>query len=308
MPPANSPSNDGEVAGCSSDQISPPSDAPDDHDDTIAGNLELVHLSDSEIAEIVIHIEGEDAILVGGQALNIWAEWLYDRVPDALSAYAPYTSKDLDYFGSQYVATEFARRIDGKVNLVGFDTHSVSTATVTFWRNGRLIVVDFLGSLRGVPVGKIAQGSVEVPLSVNGEDAPAVVANVLHPVLVLQSRIGNVAGLGRRDTGTIRQLHAAFIIAQEYILSRLEDGGEDAIDDAQQSVRDICDLVRTSFADAVFEEYGLDAISVLRTVANHPGWHPLFNERQVLGAIERLHADRERRLSERARRLARRGS
>lgn len=272
------------------------------HPAAAPAELEMRHLSAEEIIEIVIAIGEEEVILVGGQALNVWAEWTLPRAPEELQEFAPYTSKDIDYRGNAAAAAEFADRMGGICWCPDMDTHTVNAATVTFERNGRVIVVDFLKTLAGVPDQKLKNGVVEVPLSVHGEDAPPILMNVLHPILVLQSRIGNVARLGRRDPGSLRQLRAALVIAREYVLSQLE-AEEDGIKDAQKTVTDIHDIIASTEADQVFEEFNVDPVAILRAVANHPAWHPKFNEHQVVGRAESLTRARAHRLQERRRRL-----
>ncbi|WP_310490315.1 hypothetical protein [Chamaesiphon sp. VAR_69_metabat_338] len=44
-----------------------------------------------------------DLILVGGQAINIWASYYADRVP-ALMDYIPFSSADLDFYGGKVEA------------------------------------------------------------------------------------------------------------------------------------------------------------------------------------------------------------
>lgn len=45
-----------------------------------------------------IDLEKLDLILVGGQAINIWASYYVDRVP-ALTEYLPFASADLNFYG-----------------------------------------------------------------------------------------------------------------------------------------------------------------------------------------------------------------
>jgi hypothetical protein len=56
--------------------------------------------------------EDQDTFIVGGQALNIWAEY-YAGSANELNAYRPFTSKDIDYFGYRAAAERLAARIGG---------------------------------------------------------------------------------------------------------------------------------------------------------------------------------------------------
>ena len=55
----------------------------------------------SEVIEITSKFEADDnAFLIGGQATNFWA-WLYQDKEPALKLKGPFTSEDIDYFGTQ---------------------------------------------------------------------------------------------------------------------------------------------------------------------------------------------------------------
>jgi hypothetical protein len=49
----------------------------------------------------------DNAFIVGGQALNLWAERYAATRADLLS-FGPFTSKDLDYFGHRAAAEKLA--------------------------------------------------------------------------------------------------------------------------------------------------------------------------------------------------------
>ena len=88
------------------------------------------------------------------------------------------------------------------------DAGTVNAATVTYERNGRMIVVDFLDGLSGVSRDQIEGGGM-VPLGLLLRGTPTAV-NVLHPLLVLKSKISNVVGpLRRLDDGSLNQMRAA---------------------------------------------------------------------------------------------------
>jgi hypothetical protein len=69
------------------------------------------------------------AFLVGGQALNIWAE-RYSHCTE-LAEYGPFTSKDIDYFGYQQAAQKLAKAIGGKMRTPSADDMTPHSALVT---------------------------------------------------------------------------------------------------------------------------------------------------------------------------------
>ena len=81
-------------------------------------------------------------MLVGGQALNYWAETL--GIADARSTgiYGPATSEDIDIMGSVKAVRAFAQAVGGKPHIAGFDdSHSPNSGVVT---QGEAHSVDFL--------------------------------------------------------------------------------------------------------------------------------------------------------------------
>ena len=58
-----------------------------------------------------------DIVLIGGQALNFWAE-RYGSVSE-LARGAPYTSKDIDFYGQQEHVTRCAQMLGGEAVLYG---------------------------------------------------------------------------------------------------------------------------------------------------------------------------------------------
>lgn len=58
-----------------------------------------------------------DIVLIGGQALNFWAE-RYSSAPE-LARGAPYTSKDIDFYGQQEHVTRCAQVLGGEAVLYG---------------------------------------------------------------------------------------------------------------------------------------------------------------------------------------------
>jgi len=55
---------------------------------------------------IQISIGGRLPLVVGGHAVNIWALSYLDRIGNDLAAFQPFTSKDLDLFGTHGPASD----------------------------------------------------------------------------------------------------------------------------------------------------------------------------------------------------------
>lgn len=166
----------------------------------------------------VLRLE-DDAFIVGGQALNLWAE-RYFAVDSSLAEYAPYTSKDLDYFGHREAAQKLADALDGKAIFPHPDDHTPNSALVRATVLGQEIEVDFLSHVLGVRALELERLAVE--LSVPLRDGGTLEIPVMHPLHCLQSRVANVIKLDRRDDVALRQLAASPIVLRGYISEMLD--------------------------------------------------------------------------------------
>ncbi|KIU25994.1 hypothetical protein SR41_16570 [Sphingomonas melonis] len=165
----------------------------------------------------------DNAFIVGGQALNLWAE-RYSHVAQ-LADYGPYTSKDLDYFGHREAAQKLADALGGTVSIPKTDDHTPQTAIVTATIHGETVEIDFLYHVKGVNPQSLQKQAVQLVLSVRvGEGTGTLYVPIMHPLHCMQSRLANVVDLGRRTDLAKRQLEASSVVLAEYLSERLRDG------------------------------------------------------------------------------------
>lgn len=140
-------------------------------------------------------------VLVGGQALNFWAEALGIADARSAGAFGPALSEDIDFLGPPTAALAFAEATGGNVKLPGFDdAGSPNTGLVTLDVDGELHIVDFLGGLQGFSFRELEElRRFALPVGRFAEGLPPML--VMHPVHCLQSQLENVYGraLNRRD-------------------------------------------------------------------------------------------------------------
>ncbi len=165
----------------------------------------------------------DNAFIVGGQALNLWAERYSPGRPELIS-FGPFTSKDLDYFGHRVAAEKLAAALGGQVHIPGPDDHTPNSAVVSATVDGIAIEIDFLSDIIGVGAKALTHDAVELIVPIRGDGVDVLEIPVMHPLHCLQSRVANVVSLGRRDDVALRQLAAAPIVLQAYIDEMLETG------------------------------------------------------------------------------------
>lgn len=139
-------------------------------------------------------------VLVGGQALNFWAEALDIANDKSQGPYGPAVSGDIDFLGSATAALAFGEAAGGRVKIAGMDdAHSPNTALVILDIEGEQHVIDFLGGMKGFShqeLERVKRSAMPVGL-VPGRHQPIL---VMHPVHCLESQMENIYGhqLNRR--------------------------------------------------------------------------------------------------------------
>lgn len=159
-------------------------------------------LSIDDVAEIIEHIPDlKDIILIGGQALNYWAEILGLADAKSTGAYGPATSKDIDFLGSIAAVRAFAAGVQGELSIAGWDdSFSPNSGVVAFDFHGETREIDFLANMDGfttVELSTVRKWAQRVQLR---ESLTASLA-VMHPMHCLQAQLENIYGtLDRRGS------------------------------------------------------------------------------------------------------------
>lgn len=181
-------------------------------------------LSYEQTAQVLARLADleHEIVLVGGQAVNFWANYYEKRAPE-LAEGAPYTSKDIDFVGKHDAVEECAARLGGTARLATIDDmNTPSTGVVLFVdENKHTRQIDFLDAVAGVK--KTVETSIGAEV-LDGVGRPIAAFRVMHPVLCLFSRAHNVAYLPGYNTAHARnQLRAAIICARQFIRDMVQD-------------------------------------------------------------------------------------
>jgi hypothetical protein len=199
----------------------------------------------------------ERAVLVGGQAVNVWSElYLSQGRADELIPDAPFVSKDVDFCATRATVQIFAARLpSGSARFATLDDATPQLGLVQFTDDaGHLRQLDFLNAPFGMESKAITRASV--PLDVLDEQGRPTGHRfrVMHPVHCLESRVHNVVGLADAyDTAHgRRQLRAAVVCAREAMRDILDTPGSDEFD----PVRAVLDLNERLFHLCIRDRHG----------------------------------------------------
>lgn len=169
----------------------------------------------------------EPIVLIGGQAVNFWAEHYLAHVPE-LATRAPYASKDIDFCAAPAAVVACATRLGGKAFLAGLADRRTAqglehmgtpnTGKVTFVDDDGIVrEIDFLQQPAGLTWTDTLETSFPATI-LDQDQRPIASFRVMHPVLSLESRAYNVAYLPGYQTDHARdQLRAAIVCAREFV-------------------------------------------------------------------------------------------
>jgi hypothetical protein len=159
-------------------------------------------LSIEDVAEIIERVPDlNEIILIGGQALNYWAETLGLADAKSTGRYGAATSKDIDFLGSVAAVRSFAKAVNGRAHVAGMDdAFSPNSGVVAFDFHGEIQEIDFLANMAGFTSDELAtvhKWARTVPL----RETSTSTLSVMHPMHCLQAQLENIYGtLNRRGS------------------------------------------------------------------------------------------------------------
>jgi len=209
----------------------------------------------AELRRVILLSANEDTVIVGGMAVSLLAE-VY-----GVSSETPCMTTDGDYLGGTLALEESERKLAGftvRKYLATLDDQATPNSgrlAVEIGPDVEPIGLDFLFRIDGMSTDEVEQKAVSV--EVDGKPV-----RVMHPVLLLESKIGNLAMYpAKRNVAGINQALLAIRIAEAYLEQCLRQ------DDAQRPVLVVVErLARFAQREAacyVYKAFGLDVMDAV---------------------------------------------
>jgi hypothetical protein len=175
----------------------------------------MTKLTPKNLCEILrqLHSAQLDVVLVGGQAVNFWAELYYPKIPD-LNQYLPFASEDLDFYGGRLEALSCHKILGGEVFLNKDFDPSPNTGVVLVDFLQQKLRIDFLGTIYGVSEAEIYDTAI--PFLGKGE-LEGIDFKILHPILCLEGKLHclrHLSQVGRQD---LKHVKMSLLCLQEYL-------------------------------------------------------------------------------------------
>lgn len=172
------------------------------------------------------------------------------------------------FLATKHDARIVATELQGILRIPEPDDHTPNTAIVTYKTpDGRTLFIDFMGTLIGLTNEEIRKLAVEL------EHPDYGFIRILHPTLVLKSRIVNLHRLAsKRDANGIEQARLAVLVAKVFFENYVASGFAGKNPDRYLIDRVVW-LEKLALSDAgmfVFMQLGIDVMEAapIETITN----------------------------------------
>lgn len=152
-------------------------------------------------------------VVVGGQALNLWATKYYNRSPD-LKKLLPFASEDLDFYGGRLEVISCRDALQGEARLSQDFDPSPNSGLVLVKRQDLNLRIDFLASVYGLNDAEIESTAVQFS---GQEQLAGVNIRVLHPILCLEGKLRALRGLPQQGRQDLKHVKMAIFCLREFL-------------------------------------------------------------------------------------------
>jgi hypothetical protein len=163
------------------------------------------------------------AVVIGGQAINLWAE-RYQANSPPWDELRPYTSFDLDVLGSRTDVLKCSEALNAEPFFPLSSENTANSGKIVTQLGGSDFEIDFLHSPNGLSPAEVR----ELARDITFESIPL---KVLHPLHCLESKTVNLATLPQKagERQDLKHLRLSLAILREYLRSLSLAGNSDAI-------------------------------------------------------------------------------
>ena len=210
-------------------------------------------LKAEDAATLIRNSHSEKTVLVGGQAVAFWAAYY------GIGSELPILTNDIDYLGTATDARRASTALPfrNKLRLATLSDATPNTALIAVEIEGydEPILIDYLAQIIGLDSRQIQRSAVLV-------DFQGARLQVIHPVLLLQSKISNLYQLKQKRTREGReQARLAIVVVSSFLSETIASGA--AVRDVLKLVEVIGKFAATAAAIEAQVQSGLDCLSAI---------------------------------------------
>lgn len=181
----------------------------------------MPNLTPEDLKDVLSQLQaaGLDAIIVGGQAVNLWA-YHYSADNPELLEWMPFSSEDLDFFGGRVEAMLCHEVLGGQVVLNRDFDPSPNAGVVLVNRGDRQLRIDVLASVYGLNDAEISNTA----RTLMGLDRlSGVSVKVLHPVLCLEGKLRCLRGLPQNGRQDLKHVQISLLVVRQVLKETCQD-------------------------------------------------------------------------------------
>jgi hypothetical protein len=160
-----------------------------------------------------------DVVLVGGQAVNLWA-CRYDRGQPEWRDLRPYTSRDLDFHGGLAEA-RLAIKALGATGRLNTSLGLAPNAGVlqVLLGDQRTLTIDILTVIYGVSSAELERSAI----SWSGTGPfERLSLRVIHPLLLLEGKVASLRGLAQTGRQDEKHVRIMIRVVRQWLLEQLD--------------------------------------------------------------------------------------
>lgn len=233
-------------------------------------------------------------ILIGGQALSIWAKYyLLDEMTGQEILMS--TSDDVDFYAAGNESIDFLeRKLEEKFKRATLDDATPNIAITQFDYDGEVVTVDVLGGVAGVERHHLADGLLTVSPFESGVEVL-----LIDPLCCLRSRLYNLfAYFTRNKERECIRVELAIRACKLFLQELYEDEQFEGI---RQKLKDIKKIAKSDEGMKAYLDYGIDILRALPS-PDYLRNTPSYKEQFLPNTVQEIQAKREKKRQHRIRR------
>lgn len=159
-------------------------------------------------------LENNRLIVVGGQAINLWATYYYEK----LTIPGPYASRDLDLFGTIELLRKVAKFSNSKFKQYPIRPPGPAVGIIEISAlNSDVLIIEILKSIKGLSSEEVNKNSF-YPFQIAEEKT----VYTLSPILLLKTKIQNIHEIPQTERNDIQHVKILFEIIPWYFIDLLD--------------------------------------------------------------------------------------
>ena len=191
---------------------------------------------------------GEPVVLVGGHAVNVWANTFQSAIGDRLKPHGALMSGDMDVYGTRGALLSLHKDLGGKLRLGG--PREIIDGTIIMGEEPDTRDIGVLRTVNGLPS---IEAKDTVILRVCGYDIP-----VLFPHLLLQGKLENALHLDQEGRQDVKHVKIMALVLPEFIKFTLESARLSREKDVLKLLQDALKILTSENAREFSKRHGLD--------------------------------------------------